>query len=52
MTKDEQYERDRLIWEMHALQYMTFAAIGRRMGLSRERVRQIVRSIDPKVEEE
>lgn len=39
-------ERNIRIWEMHK-QGMTFAAIGRRMGLSRERIRQIVRSFDP-----
>jgi DNA-directed RNA polymerase sigma subunit (sigma70/sigma32) len=35
-------ERDEEIWRMHTKLLMTLTAIGKKMGLSRERVRQII----------
>jgi DNA-directed RNA polymerase sigma subunit (sigma70/sigma32) len=35
-------ERDEEIWRMHTELLMTLTAIGKKMGLSRERVRQII----------
>lgn len=35
-------ERDEEIWRMHTELLMTLSAIGKKLGLSRERVRQIV----------
>lgn len=45
MTKSEFAVRNKQIFKMYQ-RGMTFAAIGRRMHLSRERIRQIVRSIE------
>ena len=38
-------ERDYQIYEMRTKYYMTMTAIGKRVGLSRERVRQIVEKV-------
>ncbi len=38
-------ERDYQIYEMRTKYYMTMTAIGKRVGLSRERVRQIVKKV-------
>lgn len=38
-------QRDYQIYEMRTKYYMTMTAIGKRMGLSRERVRQIVKKV-------
>jgi|DEB0MinimDraft_10_1074344.scaffolds.fasta_scaffold22275_4 transcriptional antiterminator len=39
-------ERDFQIYEMRTKYYMTLTAIGKRMGLSRERVRQIIKKVE------
>tara|TARA_R100001460_G_scaffold1354_7_gene5223 strand:- start:695 stop:919 length:225 start_codon:yes stop_codon:yes gene_type:complete len=44
-------KRDYQIWEMRTKYYMTFVAIGKRMGLSRERVRQIVEKVENNIED-
>lgn len=41
--KAEQRSRNLHIYELYHENHMTMAAIGRRVGLSRERVRQIIR---------
>mgnify|MGYP005987290057 CR=1 FL=1 len=41
----ETKQRDYQIYEMRTKYYMTMTAIGKRMGLSRERVRQIVKKV-------
>jgi DNA-directed RNA polymerase sigma subunit (sigma70/sigma32) len=38
-------QRDYQIYEMRTKYYMTMTAIGKRVGLSRERVRQIVKKV-------
>lgn len=45
MTKPEFADRNKQILKMYQ-RGMTFAAIGRRMNLSRERIRQIVRKLE------
>jgi len=42
----EQRSRNIHIYELYHENHMTMAAIGRRVGLSRERVRQIVRQYE------
>ena len=39
-------ERDLQIYEMRTRYYMTMTAIAKRMGLSRERVRQIIENVE------
>jgi DNA-directed RNA polymerase sigma subunit (sigma70/sigma32) len=39
-------DRNFQIYEMRKKYYMTLTAIGKRMGLSRERVRQIVQHVE------
>lgn len=39
-------ERDFQIYEMRTRYYMTMTAIAKRMGLSRERVRQIIENVE------
>ena len=41
-TVDKNKDRDEEIWYMHTELLMTLTAIGKKMGLSRERVRQII----------
>ena len=41
----ETKQRDYQIYEMRTKYYMTMTAIGKRVGLSRERVRQIVKKV-------
>lgn len=45
MTKPNFEDRNKQIFRMYQ-SGMTFAAIGRRMNLSRERIRQIVRKLE------
>jgi len=45
LTKQDFKARNSNIYAMY-LKGMTFAAIGRRMNLSRERIRQIVRQLE------
>lgn len=42
----EMRSRNLHIYELYARNHMTMAAIGRRVGLSRERVRQIIRQYE------
>ncbi len=44
--KAEQRSRNIHIYELYHENHMTMAAIGRRVGLSRERVRQIIRQYE------
>ena len=46
MTKHDYTIRNRKIYEAWSEKRMTFTAIGRIYGLSRERIRQIVRQIE------
>ena len=46
MTKHDYKVRNRKIYEAWSKQRMTFTAIGRIYGLTRERIRQIVRQIE------
>ena len=46
MTKAQYTQRNQEIFHMYKVQLMTLSAIGKRMGLSRERIRQIVRKIE------
>jgi transcriptional antiterminator len=44
-------ERDFQIYEMRTRYYMTMTAIAKRMGLSRERVRQIIENVEKNIED-
>jgi len=44
-------ERDFQIYEMRTRYYMTMTAIAKRMGLSRERVRQIIENVENNIED-
>lgn len=46
MTKSDFSKRNREIYNLWFHKRMTFAAIGIRYGLSRERIRQIVRQVE------
>jgi DNA-directed RNA polymerase sigma subunit (sigma70/sigma32) len=45
-------ERDLKIYDMRVNRYMTLTAIAKRLGLSRERVRQIVQEVSKKLKED
>jgi DNA-directed RNA polymerase sigma subunit (sigma70/sigma32) len=45
-------ERDLKIYDMRVNRYMTLTAIAQRLGLSRERVRQIVQEVTKKLGED
>jgi len=49
LTKDDFAKRNREIFNLWFHKRMTFAAIGKRYGLSRERIRQIVRQVEANV---
>lgn len=44
--KEEQHSRNLHIFGLYRDNHMTMAAIGRRVGLSRERIRQIIRQYE------
>lgn len=44
-------ERDFQIYEMRTRYYMTMTAIAKRVGLSRERVRQIIEHVENNIED-
>jgi len=46
LTKAEYTTRNLQIFHMYKVKRMTMTAIGKRMGLSRERIRQIVRKLE------
>ena len=46
MTKEDFVKRNQEIFNLWSKKHMTFTAIGLRYGLSRERIRQIVRKIE------